>query len=145
MTTPNLVRALSLYQPWATLCAIEAKRFETRSWSTKYRGPIAIHAGLKFGWDEGVLLTQEPFRSVLHQAGIYIPSQLPRGVILAVGELVACIRTDHIGTHIPAQERAFGDWSPGRYAWELTNMRLLETPIPARGYQGLWDCTAVLS
>lgn len=38
------MRAISLLQPWATLVALGAKRRETRSWPTRYRGPIAIHA-----------------------------------------------------------------------------------------------------
>ena len=41
------MKALSLRQPWATLVAIGAKQIETRSWSTAYRGTIAIHAGLE--------------------------------------------------------------------------------------------------
>ena len=36
-------------------------------------------------------------------------------------------------------EMAIGDWTPGRYAWELDNIELLPLPIPARGRQGLWN------
>lgn len=39
------MKAITIKQPWATLIALGEKRFETRSWQTKYRGPIAIHAG----------------------------------------------------------------------------------------------------
>lgn len=39
------MKALTLYQPWATLVALGAKRVETRSWHTHYRGTLAIHAG----------------------------------------------------------------------------------------------------
>lgn len=39
------MRAITLWQPWASLIAIGAKTIETRSWSTAYRGPLAIHAG----------------------------------------------------------------------------------------------------
>lgn len=38
------MKLLSLWEPWATLMAIGAKRIETRSWSTPYRGWLAIHA-----------------------------------------------------------------------------------------------------
>jgi hypothetical protein len=38
------MKALTLWQPWASLIALGAKTIETRSWSTKYRGPLAIHA-----------------------------------------------------------------------------------------------------
>ncbi|BAK99192.1 hypothetical protein OBV_19940 [Oscillibacter valericigenes Sjm18-20] len=37
----------------------------------------------------------------------------------------------------------FGDWTPGRYALEITNVKLLDTPIPAKGQQRLWDWDAV--
>ena len=36
------------------------------------------------------------------------------------------------------QELAFGDYTPGRYAWLLENLRPI-TPVPARGQQGLWN------
>ncbi len=58
------MKAISLLQPWATLVAIGAKRIETRSWATNYRGPLAIHASKspkmvnKLTWDE-------PFYSAL--------------------------------------------------------------------------------
>lgn len=41
------VKALTLWQPWASLVALGVKTIETRSWSTKYRGPLAIHAAVR--------------------------------------------------------------------------------------------------
>lgn len=41
---PAEVRGFSLWQPWASLVALGVKTIETRSWSTKYRGPLMIHA-----------------------------------------------------------------------------------------------------
>lgn len=38
------MKALTLWQPWASLVALGVKSIETRSWSTSYRGPLAIHA-----------------------------------------------------------------------------------------------------
>ena len=43
------MKVLTLTQPWATLVAIGAKRIETRSWATKYRGPLLIHAAAGLG------------------------------------------------------------------------------------------------
>ncbi|GIP49646.1 hypothetical protein J53TS2_32370 [Paenibacillus sp. J53TS2] len=37
------------------------------------------------------------------------------------------------------QEYRFGDFAPGRYAWELAELRPLLEPIPALGKQGLWN------
>jgi hypothetical protein len=39
----------------------------------------------------------------------------------------------------PEPERSFGDYTPGRYAWILTNIKPLPAPIPAKGALGLWD------
>ena len=44
------MKAISLWQPWASLCVLPGpngravKTIETRSWPTKYRGPLAVHA-----------------------------------------------------------------------------------------------------
>lgn len=38
------MKALTLWQPWASLVALGVKTIETRSWSTSHRGPLAIHA-----------------------------------------------------------------------------------------------------
>ena len=68
--TGGVVRILTLWEPWATLMAIGAKRIETRSWATRYRGPLAIHAargGLKL-WELHGLLNQKPFREAFSRA-----------------------------------------------------------------------------
>lgn len=41
------MKAITLWQLWASLLACGAKKYETRSWATSYRGPIAIHAAKK--------------------------------------------------------------------------------------------------
>lgn len=38
------MKVLTLHQPYATAIALGHKRYETRSWWTSYRGPLAIHA-----------------------------------------------------------------------------------------------------
>lgn len=38
------MKAISLLQPWASLVVMGAKKIETRSWNTKYRGELLIHA-----------------------------------------------------------------------------------------------------
>lgn len=39
------MKTITLHQPWASLVALGVKTIETRSWPTKHRGPLAIHAG----------------------------------------------------------------------------------------------------
>ncbi len=41
------MNAITIIEPWASLIADRKKHIETRPWGTAYRGPIAIHAGLK--------------------------------------------------------------------------------------------------
>lgn len=134
------MKVLTLTQPWATLVAIGAKRIETRSWHTNYRGPLAIHAAKIYPKDCLGLCANEPFASALHTAdllGVYLPT----GVIVAVCELIAMIPTDaaQIDYDLTDTELAFGDYSPGRWAWILNNIIRLIKPIPAKGSLGLWE------
>lgn len=151
------MKAISLWQPWASAIALGAKRIETRSWSTNYRGPIAIHASKRFilwemidcssswtwcgvlGWIMG--RGERPWES------------LPFGAIVATAELVDCRPTgsftvdeldtergpDTPGGLYKYTERFLGDFSPGRFGWVLANIKPLKTPIPYRGAQGLFD------
>ena len=141
------MKALSLTQPWASLVALGHKQIETRSWSTKYRGLLAIHAAKGFpATARQVAYHEEPFRTVLSEAHLIptqrtgmVPENLPRGAIIAVAELVDVRPTEELAEQITAHERAFGDYSPGRYAWLLCNIRALPEPISARGQLGLFD------
>lgn len=145
------MKALTLTQPYASLIAFGAKRIETRAWATSYRGPLAIHAAAGLGPIGGVsglkrLVQAEPFRSVflardrgygtdiVHDPSYY----LPRGAVIARCTLMTCVRTTQC-TAIPDQERAFGEYSPGRYAWILSDVQPLDVPIPAKGQLGLWE------
>ena len=139
--------ALSLWQPWATLIAIKAKRFETRSWQTAYRGPLVIHAAKTWNRKLSFLIRhQEPFSSVLKAAGYPVVTSypLPLGAALCVADLVECWPTEHVLRHMSDQERAFGDFTPGRFAWELRNVRPFPKPIRWGGAQGLWRWTGPL-
>jgi len=40
------IRVLSVRQPYADMIISGEKKVEYRSWSTRYRGPLLIHAGL---------------------------------------------------------------------------------------------------
>ena len=155
------MKAITLTQPWATLVAIGAKRIETRSWSPlSYLGPLAIHAakGLgPVGGKDGLakLCSQEPFCSVLNAWGkeyakTYVDLAdmvnrplMPQGAVVAVCELYYVRPTKGITLErdygLSKQELAFGDYTEGRYAWLLRNVRMLPQPIPAKGALGLWE------
>lgn len=151
------MKAITLTQPWATLVAIGAKKIETRSWATSYSGPLAIHAakGLgPIGGKRGLrnLCESEPFCSVLLAHGIDWMN-LPLGAVVATCNLVDFVRFQRdsrwftvqrasgvLGSwQLTDQERAFGDYTPGRLGWLLADIRRLSDPIPARGALGLWE------
>lgn len=147
------MKALSLWEPWASLVAISEKEFETRSWSTKYRGPLAIHAAKTWTRDLQRLAASEPFGSALHRGRICIDlagrfdHALVLGAVIAVAELVDVVQimggglrgflAD--GTVTTEKEFQFGNYSPGRFAWKLSNVRRLARPIPFRGGQRLFN------
>ena len=142
------MRALTLSQPYATLIALGAKNVETRSWVTRYRGPLAIHAGAGFAPLGGLrgylaLLAREPFRSALAVSGLPDYARfrhgLPLGAVLAVVELADVIATDEMIHQIGEPERSFGNYAPGRFAWLLRDVQPLKTPLTARGRLGLWQ------
>lgn len=152
------MKALTLTQPWATLVAIGAKRIETRSWSTSYRGELAIHAAKGMTREDASIAGTEPFVRYLNGRGL----DLPRGAILATARLVACEPTivwsagstfgapgslfGERGEWVPSpqiplgsDESAFGDFTPGRFMWILEDVVALPEPVPARGALGLWE------
>jgi hypothetical protein len=132
------VKVLSLTQPWATLMALDAKKIETRSWTTSHRGPIAIAASVSFPADCQRICLIEPYRSCLLAGGYKGPSDLPRGAILAVVDLIDVLPTQLIVRHgISAQEREFGDYNPFRFGWLTRNVRRLPRPLAFKGGQGL--------
>jgi hypothetical protein len=96
------------------------------------------------------------------RAAVPMIDDLPRGAIVAVCELKDVARIDRYvpskntttdmdlagpflnfgsyGESLPDEpELSFGDYTIGRYAWLLTNVRALPEPIPAKGQLGLWE------
>lgn len=147
------MKCLSMTQPWATLVALGAKRIETRSWTTNYRGPLAIHAANAFPMAAQWLCTSPLFNNVLQLHGHSPKTRLPLGAIVATCELIAVKRifpesygwqwegpTGRLHSYpYTEQELAFGDFAPGRYAWLLADVKPLARPFMAKGSLGLWE------
>lgn len=166
------IRGLSLQQPWASLLAhgfvfpSELKTIETRSWSSEYRGPVAIHASKSLYPVSREALLNPPIQKALRRIGIYSEKDLPLGVILAVGELsdirkieipvpfhlhAPALHVEGVDDYVrlpavvervmapPAEpELHFGNYTPGRYAWIFSEMVLLAQPIALAGNRSLW-------
>jgi hypothetical protein len=155
-------KAISLWQPWASAIACGAKRIETRSWETRYRGPLFIHAAKRC--NQGELIH---YHSCWRWCGALAPlgvrhgsdqnlwDLLPFGAIVAVCNLVDCKPTDEF---TPAEidrpqfsieypdrpfyawtEHGLGNFALGRFGWVLENAKAFHEPIPLRGSRGLFN------
>jgi hypothetical protein len=133
------VRALTLTQPWASLVACGAKRVETRSWSTRYHGPLAIHAARAFPPSARAACLRPSIARALVDAGLPGADDLPLGVVLAVCRLTACRLIAGAADRPPPPESEFGDYTTGRFAWLLDAVHPLPHPVAARGRLGLWE------
>lgn len=135
------MKVLTIQQPWASLIMLGTKTIETRSWDTKYRGPLLIHAAAGMPRLNMELCSKEPFKRYVSEWYM-----LPLGKILgkvmlsetcSSAYLKKCFRFNP-EWFLP-YEQSFGDYSPNRYGWELTDVEVFKTPIPAKGQLGLWN------
>jgi hypothetical protein len=166
------MKVISILQPWASLVALGHKKIETRSWNTKYRGELLIHASKKrLSRDEasyflGSIINHVPGRMYEEIQSLLIPiDTLPYGAIIGKVELQETFSTNDIfnntsplsrcnkyvdlgGTWglqgLTNQELAFGDYSPNRFGWLLSDPILFKEPIPCKGQLGIWNLPAEL-
>ncbi|MBG9730810.1 2-oxoglutarate dehydrogenase E1 [Lysinibacillus sphaericus] len=137
------MKAITIKQPWATLISLNEKKLETRSWLTKHRGKIAIHAGKQI--DKEACKDVE-ISKTLNKHGLEI-TDLPVGAIIAIADLTHChevledygLSAKTTGGIVTNKEYAFGDFSEGRYAWELKDIKVLPIPIEIKGQLRLWE------
>lgn len=148
------MKSLSLWQPWASAIACGAKRIETRSRRTNYRGWLLIHAAKRRVVNELWWFDQcvewHAALAPLFTGGRIVPidSVLPLGAIVAICELVDCQRTEDVDRNLlnhslsnrygGCTERQMGNFSPGRWAWILGSVSPVNPPIPFSGARGLF-------
>ncbi|HYK72835.1 MAG TPA: ASCH domain-containing protein [Pseudoneobacillus sp.] len=137
------MKVLSMIQPWASLFILGESLYETRSWRTNYRGPLAIHTSKKL---DKAVCNHRAIQHLLGKHG-YTKDTLPTGMIIGVCELINCIRvTENHQTYailedgriVSGNDYFIGDFAVGNFAWEVQNRRMLEEFIPAKGKLGLW-------
>ena len=155
------MKTLSLLQPWASLVVLGHKRIETRSWNTKYRGPILIHAseGKYYGKapnrfkcrDVALDFQQEffhlqlphykdlPFGAIIGRVNLVDTFSTSDKVISIIPDGLETKRRNEFLYEIHKQEHSFGDYSPGRYGWLLSDPVVFNTPIPIKGKLGIWE------
>lgn len=132
------MKVLSLLQPWASLVVTGVKKIETRTWTTTYRGELAIHASL--GKTAADLAKDQPFSKYIKDF-----NSLPFGAIIGKVMLVDVARIDpfqnldKLMQMISADEKAFDDFTEGRYAWILEEPVEFKNIIPVKGSLGIWN------
>lgn len=126
-----LIPALSLHGPYAWAVMAGLKPVENRTWTTRYRGPLAIHAGRSRRSDATA-------RALLAELGLshLAPQDWPRGVLLGTVTLSAVGPADSPEPRLAALGQS--PWATGPVLWALEQPRLLATPLPCRGQQGMF-------
>lgn len=134
--------------------ALGERWIETRTWATAYRGPLAIHAAHGFTRaDAEFTVTQPEIAGALVRHGLRGSAELPLGAVIAIAQLVDVVpveRVDRVWLAPPVapgpgrypigeKDQAYGDFSAGRFAWILGDVRRLPEPVPAPDAPGLWD------
>lgn len=125
------MKVLTIKQPWATLIAEGYKEFEFRTWKTKYRGEILIHAGK--GIDKKAM---EKFK--------HLNLEYPAGCIIAKANITDCILVDDEMRKILKSKNPLvysniikhTEWDG--YGFKLENVKKIK-PIYINGKLSLWD------
>lgn len=122
------MKVLTLRQPWATLVAEGIKKYEFRSWKTKYRGKILIHAG------SGI--DKEDMKKYID-----LNLEFPSKKIIAIVEIEDCLELDEeLNKKIIAENNiAYGNKNRTGYAWKLNNVKKINYNKEINGQLGLWS------
>jgi hypothetical protein len=124
-----IIKAISLWEPWASLIRDGLKRYETRHWKTNYRGQLLICAAAR-----------KPDNETLFSLAVYVPQGISVNCDQAVAlvDLVDCIPTETMTAEQIGTDAPFGNFSPGRFVWKLENIRAIKS-FPVTGRQGLFN------
>ena len=124
------MKVLTVKQPWATLIIQGDKRFEFRSWQTKYRGELLIHAGKSID------------KEAVKRLRKYLPIELPTGKILGKVKLVDCIKmTPEFKETLLEENKDIYTKSSfeEKYGWQIAEVKAFNKPIEAKGHLSLWE------
>ena len=118
------MKALSIKQPWVHAILHQGKDVENRTWTSKHRGWIALHASAK-----PRRVTDDDFPGRLRCPDL---KSLDYSAICGVARMA----------DITTRSRSRWFWCPddgsAHYAWVLADATALKTPIPCKGSLNLW-------
>jgi hypothetical protein len=119
------MKTLSIRHPWIDLILAGNKTIEIRTWATRYRGRLLLHASAGYGISE---------RDASARFGLERPAPQTLGAIVGVAYLVECRKVqpeDWQHALLPPLEGKL-------WAWVFTGARAVE-PIPCAGKRTLFD------
>jgi len=124
------VKVITIKQPWATLIAKGYKEYEFRTWKTKYRGDILIHAGK--GVDKKAMSRFEKYNL-----------DYPIGKIIAKAKLTDCVEVNEnfrkkVIPKNPLVYKGISDTEWKGYGFKLENIEEIN-PIDINGKLSLWE------
>ena len=112
------MKALSVRQPWAWLIVNGYKPIENRSWPTRYRGEVLIHAGKSVD-KEGLAWVRQNFPHIPLPNGFSFEC----GGIVGQATITGCINPDSPNP---------SPWYAGEYGFVMKDAK----PLPFRPYPG---------
>ena len=117
------MKALSVRQPWAWLIVNGHKPVENRSWTTKYQGPLLIHASKGMTKDE-----YADGLDLCRKLGVALPgfSELERGGVVGQVTITGCV------------DDSPSPWFFGKYGLEMVDAKPLPF-MPCKGRLGFFD------
>jgi hypothetical protein len=147
-----MMKAISLWQPWASLWLSPLKIHETRHWAIKHRGPLLVHAAKR----APPRIEPELEQLCIGMWGSGWALKLPRGAIVGRVDLIGVYTTEEIRAQIRtraattfahplvtlasvATEATCGDFGPDRYGWRRGDQYVQFKPLPWRGLQNVFN------
>ena len=148
--------AITIWQPWASLIAEDAKPLEFRAWAAPARiqgQRVAIHAGarpIKVAEVRALLVKLHGARwretGLDRDRAIFVldrvkasPRLFPTSVVLCLATLGKPIRGDELARQLGCADVLDSERiEHGNWGWPLTDIERLEPFEPARGAQGWW-------
>jgi activating signal cointegrator 1 len=139
------VKAISLWQPWASAIANGVKTVETRSWRTEHLGPVAIHAAQKRSGElaaifDGLMHDHLDILKAFVAAKESCFRYLPFGAVVCTAEIFCVGNVEMFElARFSKVELSLGNYSAGRFLWKLENIKKLPKPVPCIGRQGFFN------
>ncbi len=136
------MKTLSIKQPWASLIAHGIKDIENRTWATKYRGTIYIHASGKPSFNNLTLnLTHDQIDQIVLNGSFALDARnemYPKSAIIGKVDIVDCvINHDSIWAE---HSRGWPSDPKVIYNWVLANPVLFDKPnLNIKGKLSLWE------